>query len=96
LQAPLHRFRVWLARRLKIGVYELRENEIVSGRGRRPQDRVRVDDIKTWRIRGEMVVDIIVIELIDGRVLNWLDEYDDLIAILRAVAADRERPWTLA
>ena len=32
----------------------------------------------------------------NGRVLSWIDNYNDLIGILRMVAADREMPWTLA
>jgi hypothetical protein len=96
LQVPLHKLDVWLKRKLRIGVHELEGGQIVSGRGRRAQDRIRVEEIRAWRIFGEMGFDIIAIELADGRVLNWLDEHDDLIAILRNVAADRELPWTLA
>jgi hypothetical protein len=96
LQAPLHRLNIWVRRKLKIGVYDLQVGEIVSGRGRRPQDRIRVEEIRAWRICGEMAFDIIAIELVDGRVLNWLDEHDDLIAILRMAAPERERPRTLA
>jgi hypothetical protein len=71
---------------LKHGVYELQGDEVVSGRGRRPQDRFRVDEIRTWQIQAGGPIDVIVIELANGRTLNWLDTYDDLIAILRRVA----------
>lgn len=93
LQAPLHKFQVWLDHRFKNGVYELRRDEIVSGHGRRPEDRIKFQQVKAWQVVMEMGFDIIVIELNDGRVLNWVDKYNDLIGILQTVAADREQPW---
>jgi hypothetical protein len=90
LEAPLNKLDRWLRRKLKVGTYELRAGEIIAGRGRRPQSRIRVEDIRDWQIGPEMLFDIVTIKLADGRVLTWLVEFDDLIAILRSVAADRE------
>jgi len=80
-----------LDRALRCGVYELRGEEIISGRGRHSDARIDVRDIVAWEIYPEMGFDVVDIELTDGRSLVWCDTYDDLIAILRQVAADRER-----
>ena len=86
----LHRLQAWVDHRLRIGVYGLRGNELLACRGRRNPERLAVEAIRKWQIAGEMGFDIVVIELADGRVVNWIDRYDDLIGILRQVAADRE------
>lgn len=96
LQAPRYALGKWLNRKLKVGVYELQGGEIVAGRGRRPEDRIAVNEVRAWQIYGELCFDMVVIELADGRTVRWLDTYNDLIAILRKVAPARERPWTLA
>ena len=92
LHAPGFALQKWLDHTLKVNVYELRGDEIVSGRGRRPENRVKVREILAWQIHPEMGFDIVVIELTDGRSLIWFDRYNDLIAILRTVAGDPERP----
>jgi hypothetical protein len=95
-QEPIHRFSRWLDHKLKIDVYELRGEEIIAGRGRGRGQRIRVSDILSWQIHMEMGMDFIVIDLNDRRSVTWVDEYDDLIAILRQVAPDKEQPWTYA
>ncbi len=77
----------------KVDVHERRGGEIVRGWGKRPEERMDVGTIGTWQIFMEMGFDIVVIELADGRCLEWFDTSNDLIHILRDVAADRERPW---
>ena len=88
----MHVLQSWLDHTLKLGVYELQGDEIVSGRGRRPSDRIKAGDITAWRIHPEMGFDVIEIELGGDRSLIWSDTYYDLISILRRVAGDCERP----
>jgi hypothetical protein len=90
LEGSLFRLQSWLEHKYRINVYELKDNEIISGRGRHPRDRISVEQIKSWQIYPEMVFDIVLIELMDGCVIQWHDRYKDLIAILKQVAADRE------
>ena len=87
----LQKFRSWLDHKLKNGIYELQGDEIVSGRGERPKHRLAIGDVGDWQIFPEMGFDVVVIKLVDGRQLRWIDKYDDLIAILRKVAPDREK-----
>lgn len=94
--APSSALTTWLDHTLRVNVYELGGDEIVSGRGRRPEDRVEVRKIVAWQIHAEMGFDIVVIGLEDGRSFNWLDKYNDLIGLLRRVARERERPWNFA
>ena len=87
----LQRFERWLDHKLKSGVYELQGSELVSGRGRRPEDRLAIADVRSWQVFPEMGFDIVEIVLAGGQRVRWIDTYDDLINILRRVAADRER-----
>jgi len=88
--ALLLKLRSWLDHRLKNGVYELRGTEIVCGRGRRADHRLSISELGAWQIHPEMGFDMVTIELTGGRQLSWIDTYDDLIAILRSVAPERE------
>ena len=74
--------------------YALCDSEIIRGRGSKPQDKVRVADIKSWRIRPEMVFDMVEIILVDDQQVVWLDKYDDLTGILRRVAPSKELPMS--
>ena len=85
----LHSFQSWLDHKLKSGVYELQDGELVSGRGRRPEDRLATADVTSWQVFPEMGFDVVVIDLADGRQVRWIDKYNDLIGILEKVAADR-------
>ena len=75
---------------LRADSYELRGLEIIRGRGSKPEDRLRVADIKSWQIHPEMVFDMVEITLADSQRVVWLDKYDDLRGILHRVAVDRE------
>ncbi len=88
--ALLHRFQSWLDHSLKNGVYELQGTEVVCGRGRRADHRLFITELSAWQIHPEMGFDVVTIELTGGRQLRWIDTYDDLIAILRSVAPERE------
>ena len=90
IRSRMHALRAWLDHKLRLGVYELQGDEVVSGRGRRPGDRIKADAITAWRLHPEMGFDIIEVELGGDRSLIWFDKYDDLIGILRRVAGDRE------
>ena len=92
----LHACETWLNRKLKNGTYELEGDEIVAGRGRRPNQRIRAREVTAWQIHMEMGFDVVSIKLADGRVVNWIDTYDDLIGILRRVAAGKEQQWDFA
>lgn len=82
----------WLDHLLKINVYEARRTRIVRKRGWRPDDLIEARDIAAWRIHAETGFDIVEIEMKDGRCLNWVDRYDDLIRALRSTSGDRELP----
>jgi hypothetical protein len=84
------KFWTWLDHKLKNDVYELCGSEIVRSRGSRPEDRLRVGDLKSWHIFPEMGFDVVEMTLTDGRRFIWIDKYDDLTAILRRVAPTSE------
>ena len=88
--ALFYSFQFWLDHKLKIDVYELCGGEIVRGRGSRPDDRLRVSDVKTWQIYPEMSFDVVESTLTDGRKIRWFDKYDDLTDILRRTATSSE------
>jgi hypothetical protein len=92
LEALQRRIHNWVARRFRIGTYELRDGQIISGRGRQAEDRIWINDVKAWHLHYEMVFNVVIIELADGRAVKWLDEFDDLLGILRTVAPDRKLP----
>jgi hypothetical protein len=83
-------FQSWLDHKLKNGVYELQGTEIISGRGRRPQDRLSIAQLESWQILPEMGMDLVVLNLTSGTQLRWIDTYGDLISILRSVAPEKE------
>lgn len=84
------RFRSWWDHKLKNGVYEVQGVEIVCGRGRRPEERLQISDIRSWRIYPEMGFDLVIIAMLQGDERRWIDTYDDLIGILREAAPDKE------
>ena len=90
LSSLAHNLEKWLNHRLKINVYELQTGAIVRHEGLFCAERVRTEAVASWQIHHEMTFDIVVIELVDGRCVTWLDGNNDLIAILRQVAASRE------
>jgi hypothetical protein len=81
----------WLDHKLKRGVYELRADEIIFGRGKRPDHRLVVTELDSWQIYPEMGFDLVVIGLAGGGERRWIDTYDDLISILRKVAPEKEK-----
>ena len=91
----LESFRVkagrWLAKRFKVGTFELQGDVIIAGTERKRS--VALDSIKTWKVYPEMGFDIVTIELQDGTSFNWFDTYNDLIGILEARAAERRLAW---
>ena len=84
-------FQSWLDHKLKIGVYELRSDTIVCGKGRRSEHTLAIAELVSWQVFPEMGFDLVVIESVGGQQLRWIDKYDDLIAILRKVAPEKER-----
>lgn len=88
---PLSTLSTWLEHALKLNVYELCGGRVISWRGPWRSECIEVVEIAAWQAHPEMGLDAVVIEGEDGRSVVWLDKHDDLIAILRAVASDRER-----
>jgi hypothetical protein len=84
-------FQSWIDHKLKNGVYELRGTEIICGRGRRTDHRLAVAELDSWQIHPDMGFDLVVIWLVGGGQLRWIDTYDDLISILRNVAPEKEQ-----
>lgn len=82
----------WYETKLGIGVYGLKENEIIIYRGiiRNP-GTIRVDEIESYCIYPEMGVDIVIINLKNGYSWQLLDKYNDLIGILNSVAKELKR-----
>jgi hypothetical protein len=70
--------------------YGLRGEEVIRGRGARPEDRVQVSDILSWQVHPEMVFDMVQIKLLGNQELVWLDKHDDLKSILRRAAPGKE------
>jgi hypothetical protein len=94
-----HSFRSWLDHKFKNDVYELYGGEIVRGRGSRPENRLRVADVKAWQIHPEMGFDVVEITLADGRQVLWVDKYNDLTEILQRTvwdAAAEQKRWRAA
>jgi hypothetical protein len=96
-RGPVRRFERWLDHKLKNHVFKLQDGVIVSGRGRRPDQRIAVRDIRAWQeiyIGGG--IPFICIQLLDGRTIDWDDKYEHLLHILREIAPDREQPFAYA
>lgn len=97
LRGPVQRMERWLNRKLKNYSFELKDRVIISGKGKRPNQRIAVRDIRAWQeiwIGGG--VPFICIELVDGRTVDWEDKYGTLLDILRGVAEEKERPFAYA
>ena len=84
------RFRSWIDHTLKSGIYEVQGSEIVCGRGWGSDHRLRIPEVKAWQIYPEMGFDVVTIDLTSGEQRRWIDTYDDLIAILRRIAPEKE------
>lgn len=83
----------WYIRCTKVNTFELQGDEIVSGGGWRPVNRVRLDAIKAWKLYLEMGFDVVTLDLIDGISMNWLDYHNDLIGILESKVPERRVEW---
>ena len=70
--------------------YELRGQEIIRGKGSRPEDRLQVAEVLSWQGHPEMVFDMIQIQLAGGQEVVWLDKHDELKDILRHEVPSRE------
>lgn len=81
----------WLEQKLGTKVYELRDEKILKDRGRQTSDVISLDEITSWHVDYEMVFDIVTIQLRDGRMIQWLDKYNDLLDILRTKIKDKEK-----
>lgn len=93
LQRLLHlgcRLDSFLEHRCRINTYEQRNGLVVRHRGLFNEDPLMINDIANWQVTPEMTFDIVDIELGDGSIIRWLDEYDDLLSILRTAASERE------
>jgi hypothetical protein len=89
------KFQSWLDHKLKTtDVYELCGKEIVCGRGRLSEHRLPVAKLKSWQVHPEMGFDLVFIKLVDGETRQWPDTYNDLVAILRGVAPEKEEKST--
>ena len=78
--------------KLASGEYGLRGEEIIRGKGSRPEDRLQIADILAWQVHPEMVFDIVEIKLAGDQELVWLDKHDELKSILRRIAPGKELP----
>lgn len=85
------RLQKWFAHRFKVGVYGRRNDEIIVWRGLRKPDRIQIEEIESWQMFPDMTFDIVEINLKNGYRWQLLDIYNDLIAILREAARNRER-----
>lgn len=88
-------FHRWLDKKLRIDGYEMRDGEIVTtGILTR---RIPLAGIRSWQsfyIGGGTLS--IRVEFADGRKLDYSDRYEQLLNILRGVAAEKELPFFTA
>jgi hypothetical protein len=89
---PIRRLGLWLEHKLKIDLYELRGDEVVSVRHR--TQRFNVPDVRTWQqVFICFGVPLIVINFADERTVELSDKHEHLIRILQQVAPEKELPW---
>jgi hypothetical protein len=85
-------FHRWLERKLRVGTYELRGDEIVSTGLR--QRRVRLPEIQSWRsyfIGGGVLS--VEIHLRSGKREYFSDRHEQVYEILRRQTPDTELPF---
>jgi hypothetical protein len=75
-----------IARRLKLNTYELDGQPIVRHQGPFRSESIDLACIERWQIIPEMTFDLVLIELKNGTLVKWFDEYDDLLGIMQHVA----------
>jgi hypothetical protein len=93
-ERPIRWFGLWLDRKIKRDVYVLQEGEIISSGFAFHQQRIAVQDIRTWQeiyIGGG--VPFVCIRLANGKALDWTDRYEHLFRILREIAPEEELPY---
>ncbi len=78
-----------LTARLKRNTFELRGDIIVRDRGASESDFVRVGDMESWTDFGDPWIYVILMQLRDGRKVEWIDPYSELGRILFQVASER-------
>jgi len=76
---------------LRVNTYRLVGDTLVKGRGTRRNSRIRLADVKSWQILPEMGFDVVMIELESCETYQWLDDYNDLIEVLRTCLPDAEQ-----
>jgi len=90
LDAPGHLITRLFWRYLKVGKYETCGESIVMHRGPFKKVEIHAGEIVKWSVYPEMVFDVVHIVLKNGDYLVWLDEHNDLLTALRALAASKE------
>ena len=88
----LRSFAAFIEGKLNREYFELRERDLLARCvGRRCLESISIASIASWRITPEMGMDVITLQKNDGSCLAWFDKKDDLIALLRRVAPEKEK-----
>jgi hypothetical protein len=74
---------------LRINTYQLDDDTIVRNSGLFKKDAIKLPEIASWSVTPEMGFDIVLITLNNGRVVQWIDDYNDLLRVLREKANDK-------
>jgi hypothetical protein len=88
--------RRWICNKFRIGTYRLDGMQIIADSEPSIKNNINIADIIDWQILMDMGIDLVIIRLRDGRIIKWIDKFDDLISILRSAAPEREVPWEQA
>ena len=76
----------------KVNRCEIKGESIVFHKGLFTAETVRASEIKRWFVHPEMGFDIVQIELNNGEVFTWMDDFNDVLTSLRAVAPSKQAP----
>ena len=80
-----------LYQKCRINTYELIGPVIVRHQGLFRKEELPLAQIEEWSVEYEMGVDIVSLRTRDGENVTWLDDYDDLLGILRSALPEKQR-----
>jgi len=80
-----HRTVRTMKRVLRCSEYTLADSAIIWREGWRKTERVEISQISFVRVVPEMVFDIVILHLKDGRELRWIDPYGELTRLLHRI-----------
>src|SRR5262245_35041142 len=73
----------WIKKLYGVNQFSFNGHMISRSNGVCDREDIKIIEIESWSIIHEMGFDLVIINLCNGGAIHWIDDYNDLIEILR-------------